>query len=273
MKFDGKNVFISGGTSGIGLAAAKMFSSLGANIFVFSIDDDMQRKQALESIEKAGKSNEQKFESAFLDVLDNDGIQKIIQETIHSIGEPFVLINSAGIGGAILFEELSYERFDKIIKINLYGIRNVIAACLPHMKKNGGHIINVSSMSGLVGSYGYTAYSSSKHAVVGFSESLRAELKRYDINVAVLCPVQVDTPMLEATNKYKPKETLAINKNVGVMTAEDVAAGLYNGMKKKQSIIIPGFQGRFVHSLHRYFPRFREWMTDRIIRKSRKEKS
>ena len=270
MNLKDKNVFISGGTSGIGLACANLFAQMGASIFVFSIDDQNAREQALRSIRESACKKNQRFEAAYLDVIDNEKVNDVMARRIDSCGAPYILINSAGIGGAIKFEELSFERFDNTLRVNLYGARNVIAACLPHMKKSGGHIVNVSSFAGLVGSFGYTAYSSAKFAVVGFSESLRSELKQYGIYVSVLCPSQVDTPMLKATNEYKPKETLAINKNVGIMSAKDAAAGLLAGLRKNRFIIIPGFQGKFVYFLSRLFPRFREWITDRIIRKTQK---
>ncbi len=268
MQLNGKNVFISGGASGIGLAAAKLFASKGANVFSFSIDSQEIREKAEQEIREACLSQDQRVEAVQLDVTDHDAVQKVLGHACESFGAPYVLVNSAGMGGAIVFEEMTYERFDNMFKVNVYGIRNVVAACLPHMKPQGeGYIVNVSSMSGLVGLYGYTGYSSSKFAVVGFSYALRAEMKPYGIHVSVACPVQVDTPLLAETNRYKPEVTKAINANAGVMTAEECVRGMLDGMERDEAVIIPGRKGRMVYLFQRLFPGLREFMTDRIVRK------
>lgn len=269
-KFLGKNIFISGGTSGIGLAIGKMFASLGASVFAFSVDNEEQRNKALEEMSTLKMNNSQKFEAIELDIINKELVEEKIDAACKEFGIPFVVVNSAGIGGAVVFEDMPFERFDKTIKLNLYGTRHVIHTCLQYMKSEGGFIINVSSMSGLIGLYGYTAYSSSKFAVVGFTQALRSELKKYDIQVSVLCPVQVETPLLKETDQYKPPETKAINNKAGVMTADEVAWGMLKGMEKNQSVIIPGKKGQMFYLFNRMFPGVRERMTERIISKTRK---
>ena len=169
MDFQGRCVYVSGGSSGIGLAAARLFSSKGADVFIFSVDDKEAMEKALSEIEDAKQYDTQRFESLQLDVSDEKAVAEKLASAADSFGAPYVIINSAGIGGAVYFEKLSFERFDATMKINLYGTRNVIAALLSRMKNGGGYIVNVSSFSGLVGIVGYTAYASSKFAVVGFS--------------------------------------------------------------------------------------------------------
>ena len=265
------NVYISGGTSGIGLAVAKKYASLGANVFAFSVDDPALIDKAIEEINMVKPDTSQRTQGLQLDVTDCEAVERELTSAAKTFGPPTVLVNSAGIGGAIYFEQLSYERFDRTMKINLYGTRNVVAALLPFMKEQGGHIVNVSSMSGLIGIVGYTAYASSKFAVVGFSQSLRAELKRYGIRVSVLCPAQVDTPMLEKTDKYKPPETKRINDNAGLISAEQVAEQMLKAMEADRFIIVPSARGRFFHLVNRLVPGVREWMTDRLVRKAQQE--
>lgn len=271
-RFDGKNVYISGGSSGIGLAAAERFSSLGANVFIFSIDQQKQLDGALTIIKKAALRADQSFEAIALDVTDHEDVSAKLTSAIDRFGAPYVLINSAGMGGAIPFEELSFERFDRIMKVNLYGCRNTVAACLVAMKAEGGYICNISSMSGLVGIFGYTAYASAKFGVVGFSQALRSEMKQYGIQVSVMCPVQVDTPMIAETDRYKPPETKAVNDRAGLMTTEEVVQGMLKGMLKNRAVIIPGAKGKFVHLVQRLLPSVREGMTDRIIRRVQRER-
>ena len=270
--FSGKNVYISGGSSGIGLAAAELFASLEANVFVFSVDGEKALSEAISQIEHSRKSPDQRFEAAVLDVSDHEEVNRTLNRAVDSFGTPYVLINSAGIGGGVYFEKLSYERFDKTIKVNLYGTRNTVAALLPSMKQCGGYIVNVASMSGLINFIGYTAYGTSKFAVVGFSEALRSELKHLGIFVSVLCPPQVATPLLEKTDKDKPPETKRINDNAGVLPVGQVVNEMLEGMLRDKFIIIPGKKARLFHLIDRVLPRLRERITDGIIRKARKDK-
>ncbi len=267
MEFSQRNVYISGGTSGIGLAAGELFASLGANIYVFSVDPEEKRRDALAALQKAAGTPGQRFEAVALDVTDHLAVDATLRAAAESFGAPYVLINSAGIGGAVYFEELSYERFDKTVQISLYGARNACAALIPYMKKDGGYVVNVSSMSGLIGLIGYAAYASAKFGMVGLSMALRSEYKKYGIKVAAFCPPQVDTPLLRETDKTKPPEVKAINNNAGVLTPAEAAQGLLIGMKKDQPIIVPGTKGALFYHFNRLFPRIRERMTDRVIRR------
>ncbi len=92
------------------------------------------------------------------------------------------------------FADVSCQQFDETMRINMYGIWNTCAALVPHMKEQGGAIVNISSIAGFVGVFGFTDYSASKFAVIGFSEALKSELKQFGITVQVLCPPDTDTP-------------------------------------------------------------------------------
>ena len=117
-------------------------------------------------------------------------------EVVQSFGAPDILINNVGRALPRYFEDVTFEQFDETMKTNLYGAWNTISVLVPHMKAGGGTIVNVSSMAGFIGVFGYTDYCASKFAVVGLSEALRQELRRYGITVAVLCPPDTDTPGL-----------------------------------------------------------------------------
>ena len=266
MNFKNKAIFITGGSSGIGLACARYAAARGANVAIFARD----RKRlggALADIGKCRVAADQKFEAYQLDVSHNADVERVMQLAVQETGDPFILINSAGLGGAFHFEDISYTRFDDTMKINVYGTRNTTASLLPFMKKSGGHIVNVSSMGGFIGVFGYTAYSASKFAVVGFSECLRAELKRFNINVSVLCPPDTDTPMMHSQGMARPRETIAIAGNAGLKTAAYVAAAMYKGLEKKLFIITPGTSGKLIYLIKRLIPALPEALMDRTIRK------
>ncbi len=267
LDFTGRYVYISGGTSGIGLGIAEEFSRRGANCFLFSVDDQAKVDDALAALERAQRSATQTHRAIHLDVTDHLAVEKELTAAAKTFGTPYVLINSAGIGGAVYFEDLSYERFDATVKISLYGARNTCAALLPFMKQKGGYVVNVSSLSGIVGLIGYAAYSSAKFGMIGLSEALRSEYKQHGIHVTSLCPPQVDTPLLSQTDLTKPPEVKAINANSGILQPREVAEALIKGLERREAIIVPSVRGKLIFFLQRFFPGWRERMTDRVIRK------
>jgi 3-dehydrosphinganine reductase len=265
--FDGKNVYITGGSSGIGLAAARAFVKRGANVIIFA-RGEMRLDGALKEFERSRVSESQKFSSMAVDVSEIDNVSVIMERALREFGTPGVLVNSAGIAYPNYFENISYEKFDEILTINLYGIRNVVSCLLPSIKEaREGYIVNISSMAGLIGIFGYTAYSASKFAVIGFSESLRGELKPHNIKVSVLCPPDTDTPQLHEENKTKPPETKAIAGNAGIMSPDSVAEALIGGMEKGKFMIIPGLEGKFIYLAKRYVPSLVNYVMDREVEK------
>ena len=255
--FDGKNVYITGGSSGIGLAAA------GANILILARNEG-RLKEAADGIRHAVATAGRKIAWQSVDVTDPVATATAFAKAVADFGPPDILINSAGQARPDYFENISADQFETTLKLNLFGTRHAVAAAMPHMRP-GGHIVNVSSVAGLIGVFGYTDYSASKFAVIGFSEALRAELKPKGITVTVLCPPDTDTPGLEAENLTKPAETKAISANARTVPAEIVASALMRGMMKKQFLIIPGFDARLSVLAKRLVPGVVEWVMDRTV--------
>jgi 3-dehydrosphinganine reductase len=266
--YEGLIVYITGGSSGIGLAIAKLLASKGSHIVIFSRHVDTLKK-AVEDIQGHCSSTSQRISYMVLDVSQREMAQKILPEAVNQFGPPDIIINSAGTSHPQEFGDITFNQFDEIIRVNLYGTWNTIDILLPHIKAKKGYIVNVSSIAGFVGVFGMTAYSASKYAVIGFSEALRSELKRYDVTVSVLCPPDVRTPMLEKANKIKPQEAKAISATAAIMEPEDVAKALIKQMASGDFLIIPGASGKFTNIMKRYFPWLAEWVIDRKIRGAR----
>jgi short-subunit dehydrogenase len=270
--FNGKRVFITGGSSGIGLETAKILCTSGAHVLIAGRDVEKLKKAQI-TFEKLRVTPEQKMSIVALDVADNQEVEKKIPAAIEEFGVPDILINSAGVGHSDYFENITYEKFDEVIKINLYGTRNMIAALLPHMKsKGGGHIVNISSMMGNIGFIGYSVYSPSKFALVGLSECLRSEFKQFNIQVSVFCPPEIDTPMTDLMLKTSPPETRALVKKTGVLSSQRTAKILLNGIKKKRFLIIAGFLAKNAYLNKRFFPNLSRCVMDMIVLKSRRAK-
>ena len=237
--FQGKKVFITGGSSGIGREAAAVLAASGASVAIFG-RDPARLESARARIESKRLSPACLITAMQMDVSDHGDVEAKIPSAVREFGVPDILINSAGVGHADYFEDISYKKFDEVLKTNLYGTRNVTASLVPFMKDKGGHIVNVSSMLGLIGLFGYSAYCSSKFALIGFSECLRSELRRYGIRVSVFCPPEVDTPMTDYMANSSPCETRALVKMNGLMSVERAARLMLAGIEKKRFLIIPG---------------------------------
>lgn len=251
--FNNKLVYITGGSSGIGLATAKEFIKYGASVLL--IARNTKKLEAARDI-LSNEINQDKtsvVETCPLDISNNDEVKNILSAQLESFGKPDILVNCAGMAYPDYFEKIPFEIYEKTIATNLTGTWNVLSVLVPYMKR-GSHIVNVSSIGGFIGVFGYTAYSASKFAVVGLSEALRGELKPGGIRVSVLCPPDTDTPGMVKENKTKPEETHAISGNVKLINADIVARALIKGISKNKFMIIPGVMGKLTFILKRIFP-------------------
>jgi 3-dehydrosphinganine reductase len=258
--YAGKIVYITGGSSGIGLAAARLLAQKGASVAIFA-----RRQQVLEDASKeisaSCANDDQRFYYAVMDVSQHEEVNSVLGKAVGDFGIPDVLINCAGRALPCCCEDITYEQFDRTIKVDLYGTWNTCSVLVPLMKKKGGYIVNVSSIVGFVGVFGYTDYAAAKFGVMGFSEALRSELKPCGVTVSVLCPPDTDTPGFAEENKTKPPETRAVSAAANIMKPEQVASALLKGMESGQFVIIPNADGKFTWIMKRLFP----WLVDMVM--------
>lgn len=272
MDIAGKCAIVTGGSSGIGKAIAKRLAGRGANVFLIARRED-QLEAALEEVEKEAGDNAQSFGFFSADIADKAAVEEAIKAAEERCGPPAVLVNSAGVSNPGYVEKLTISSMETEIKVNylgtVYAIKRVVEGM---MERRSGHILNVSSLAGLKGIFGYTGYCGSKFAIVGFSEALRSELRPYGVGVSVLCPPDVDTPMLEGENKVKPPETMRISEGAKVMQPADVADAAMAGMEKGTFIIIPDAAGRMFYGVNRLAPSLIDGMLNKTVDKVRKER-
>lgn len=261
-----KLIFITGGSTGIGLAIAKALAKEGCHIVVFA-RTVTKLETALNEIKLVQKNPSQTIKYYSVDTSDNNDIKRVFDKAIHENGVPNILINCVGIAQPDYFENITFDIFDKTIKTNLYSTWNSVYAMVPHMKAKGGYIMNTSSIAGFLGVFGYTDYCMTKFGIIGFSDALRQELAQYNISVSVLCPPDTDTPGLEAENKNKPKETHAIAGNAKLLQPDFVANAVLKGIQQKKKMIIPGLDGKMTLILKRFFPSLVEWFMNSSIKK------
>jgi NAD(P)-dependent dehydrogenase (short-subunit alcohol dehydrogenase family) len=184
-------VVITGGASGIGRALGEELARRGAQVVLADLQSELASEVA-EKIQSAGG----KASAVSLDVTDYEAVKTVIEHVATSAGRLDYLFNNAGIviGG----EARAYgiDDWTRVLDVNLGGVVNGVQAAYAIMCRQGfGHIVNTASIAGLIPITGLLSYSTSKHAVVGLSTSLRAEAAPYGVRVSVLCPGAVDTPI------------------------------------------------------------------------------
>jgi len=188
-QFNGKVALVTGAASGIGESLCRQLSGYGAHLVCADINVEGARAVA-ESLANA--------RAVELDVRDLERWREIVAECVSTEGRIDYFFNNAGICviGNVLDMEPSH--WDDLIDVNLRGVCNGIQTVYPQMVKQGsGHIVNTSSLSGLIPTPGFTAYGMTKHAVAGVSQSLRAEAVRYGVNVSAVCPAIINSNMAE----------------------------------------------------------------------------
>lgn len=188
---EGKVVVITGASSGLGEATARLLSNEGAIVVLGARRADRLRSLADELISQGGKAV-----AMTTDVTQRDQVQKLVDAAVQAYGRIDVIINNAGLMPQSLLEQLKVDEWDRMIDVNIKGVLYGIAAALPYMRKQkAGHIINVSSVAGHKVGPGSSVYAATKHAVRALSEGLRQEVKPYNIRTTVISPGAVATEL------------------------------------------------------------------------------
>ena len=187
------------------------------------------------------------------DVGEEAQCRALIDAAVQQFGGLDALINNAGVSAHALFEEVSAQAlgwYERLMRINLWGSVWCTHAALPHLKTSKGAIVAVSSLAGLIGVPGRTAYSASKFAMTGFFEALRAELKPAGVSVTTAYPGVVDTRIrYHGYNAKGQAAGVSSLKEDGAMTVQECAQLIINGMNRRQREVVmtpKGKLGRFL---------------------------
>jgi 3-dehydrosphinganine reductase len=249
----GKVALVTGGSSGIGLAIGCALAKRGMDVWLVARRQDIL-ESAYEQVEAQRQNQEQKIGIISADISDWDQVQSMVDQVLEKSGSVDVLVNSAGVAHPGYVQELDLKIFKWMMEVNYFGTVYMTKAILPTMlMQKSGYIVNISSLAGFIGVFGYTAYGASKFAVRGFSDALRAEMKLHGIGVSIIFPVDTDTRQLEYENQFKPPETKAISGNSKTMSPDEVAQETLRGIERGQYVILPGFEGKLLYRLSGIF--------------------
>ncbi len=188
---EGKVVVITGASSGLGEATARLLSAQGASVVLGA-----RRVDRLQSLVDELTASGGKALAVATDVTQCEQVKRLVDTAVQTYGRIDVMINNAGLMPQSPLERLKIDEWNRMIDVNIKGVLYGIAAALPYMKQQkGGHIINVSSVAGHKVGPGGAVYAATKHAVRALSEGLRQEVKPYNIRTTVISPGAVATEL------------------------------------------------------------------------------
>jgi NADP-dependent 3-hydroxy acid dehydrogenase YdfG len=194
---EGKVVVITGASSGLGEAAARLLSEQGATVVLGARRLDRIRALAEELNGKGGKAL-----AVQTDVTDREQVKALVDAAVAAYGRIDVMINNAGLMPHSPLERLKVDDWERTIDVNLKGVLWGIAAALPYMREQkAGHFVNVSSVAGHKVSPAGAVYAATKHAVLALSEGLRQEVKPYNIRTTVISPGAVATELPDSVTE------------------------------------------------------------------------
>lgn len=252
-EFAGRTAFITGGGSGIGLGMARAFLARGMNVVLA----DLLQQHLDEAESELGHTN--RVLAIQLDVSDRAAMAEAERRTAATFGKVHVLCNNVGVSQRNPIDEASYADWDYVIDVNLGGTVNGLVTFLPGMKAHGegGHVVNTSSMAGMIPVPGFAGiYAATKFAVRGLTDSLRLSLAPHGIGASVLCPGLTRTRAITAGDLYRKahagqpvdEKRDPIEGGMGVTEVGEYVAG---AVERNEPYIFP--HGEFREEVAQYF--------------------
>ena len=222
--FDGKVVLITGGASGIGRVAARAFADEGARVVVSDRTEDEGRETVRKVSEAGGQAT---FVQA--EVTNSSEVRALLQEVERACGRLDFALNNAGIDGSrARTADYPEEIWSEVVNVNLTGVFLCMKYEIPLMLRNGGGvIINMSSVAGVTGFPEHSAYTASKHGVIGLTKTAALEYAKQGIRVNALCPAYTRTPMVDRIVQSKPGLEAKLQSRVPIGrlgTPEEISA-------------------------------------------------
>jgi short-subunit dehydrogenase len=258
--FDGATAIVTGAASGIGRGLVEELAKRGSEVVLADRQIELAEEVASKICSSGGKA------SAFnVDVTDFFAVERLVQETVARTNRLDYIFNNAGIGIGGNVSHFGIKDWNQMMDVNLHGVINGVQAAYKIMMTQGfGYIVNTASLAGLTPSPGGVAYATAKHAVVGLSNSLRAESARMGIRVSVLCSGFVRTAILEGGGKYgkmlidlspdQHRQVSGIIEKFKTLPPNMFAKKALNSVAKNKAIIIVPAWWKLLWLLNRFFP-------------------
>lgn len=239
----------------MGRGLAHLYAGQGNDVILLARDTSGHLQQAVDSCREIAPDPGQTIVAQYLDVTGFDTLQSDMDQLMAQFGVPDLLILCAGVAINSTFLDTPREKFDWVMEVNLAGSGEMTRAVLPAMLKRGsGQVVFFSSMAGMLGIYGYSAYSASKFAVNGLVQALRQELLGTGVSVNLVCPPEVQTPMIAAEAASVLPQTRFLKDLGGTLEPEVAVREIARGIDRNKALIIPGTRAKLMAWTARHFP-------------------
>lgn len=262
----GRVALITGAASGIGRATAEALDAQGCRLILVDID-----AAGLESLASTCKDV---IASEVVDVGDAAAMKALAERVHGQVSALDILVNNAGIGMVGTLWETPLDAWERVLRVNLYGVLHGCHVFVPAMVARGaGQVVNVSSTLGFFGAGGVNAYVTSKFGVLGLSESLRAELAPHGVGVSTICPGVIDTAIVDKGSVYrKGTEDLGLQGKLSKgfkdrsYPPSAVAKAIVRAIRKDQAVVPVSWEARALYWTKRWSPRIAAWLGGRLER-------
>ena len=267
--FKNKDCIVTGAASGIGRALSEDLAHRGSAVILADINASL-----LEDVVESISNTDYQADAISLDVSNFAEVQNLVEYTFSRYGRLDLIFNNAGVtvGGEV--RDCSIDDWRDVIDVNLCGVVNGVTAAYPVMVNQGfGHIVNTTSIEGLVPFPGTVSYVASKYGVVGLSNALRIEGADLGVYVSVVCPGYIKTPIFQTCKMIKidrEKAIASLPDRLGI-TPEKCASIILRGVQRKQAIIVVTWFAKLLWLLHRISPNFVLWFMRKDLKKSRRQ--
>ncbi len=252
----GKVVVITGASSGIGEALAKVYAAAGAKV-VLAARQESKLQALVAEIEAAGGA----AAYSACDVVEPADCERLVAKAIEAYGKIDILICNAGISMRAIFDDVELSVLHRLMDVNFWGTVNCVKYALPYLQASKGSVVGVSSVAGIHGLPARTGYSASKYAMTGFLETIRIENLKKGLHVMIACPgftaSNVRFAALTADGSSQGETPRTEEK---MMTSEEVAKIIMKDTAKRKRLCLMEFDGRASHFFKKIAPRFLDKM-------------
>lgn len=257
MSLTNKVVVVTGASSGIGSLAAQMLAEQGATVVLAA--------RSMDKLRHVTDGWNYPHKLLKLDVNDDRSVEEGFKQIYETYGRVDCLLNNAGYGKFEACTDMPVSEYAEMMSVNYMGIVRCTKAVLPQMiQSRSGRIVNVASMAGKIGTSKSTAYTATKHAVLGFSNSLRQEVREYGITVSTINPGPIDTPFFALAD---PDGHYVNNVKWMMLKPERVAKAMVTAVRKgTYEVNLPRYASIGV-KLYQMFPRLADRLSYRMLNK------
>lgn len=256
-QFKNTVAIVTGGGMGLGQALCEELAHQGAVVVIADIDGNAASRVAVRL-----QQNGARVRAVQVDVAHEEDIARLVNSTVAEYGRLDYLFNNAGIAIGGDARDLSVDQWRRVLDVNLYGVvYGTLSAYQVMVQQGHGHIVNISSLSGLIPQPGSAPYCTSKHGIVGLSLSLRFEGAGLGVKVSAACPGDMKTSLYQnmVVMNAPREQVISVSRRshylMPQMSAQDAARAILRGVARNQALIVFPAAVQWIWRLYRWFPR------------------